>query len=58
MGRLITLKDGTIVTDGEGSQGFADGEGAEYNIKTANAFTYTLNEHTKAGNYNIIRSFG
>lgn len=55
---VITLKDGTIVTDGEGSQGFADGEGAEYNIKTANAFTYTLNEHTKAGNYNIIRSFG
>lgn len=55
---VMERKDGTIITDGEGSQGFAAGEGAEYTLKTANAFTYTLNDNTKAGNYNIIRKFG
>ena len=44
-----------------GGDGFAEGEGATYNItgsqtdvgRSANTFTYTLNANTKAGNYKI-----
>lgn len=75
--REITLKssdgqkmyDGTalraekITVDGDG---FADGEGADYNVTgsqknagfTNNAFTYTLKDNTKPGNYNISKEEG
>ena len=46
--------------------GFADGEGATYNVTGTitnvgtvdNAFTYTLKDGTKASNYNIIKTEG
>lgn len=53
-----------------GGDGFADGEGASYSgfpvvrhvsdaaVPTANAFTYTLNANTKAGNYSITTANG
>ena len=56
--------DGTALTKPEvtvGGEGFADGEGATYKVtgsqtdvgSSDNEFTYTLNEGTKATNYNI-----
>ena len=61
--------DGTALTNATltvGGDGFADGEGATYNYtgsqtavgESANTFTYTLNEGTKAGNYTITTSEG
>lgn len=47
----------TVKTDGEGSEGFADGEGASYAFESGSVFTYTLNQNTKKENYNIIRKF-
>lgn len=47
----------TVKTDGEGSEGFADGEGASYAFESGNVFTYTLDQNTKKENYNIIRKF-
>ena len=57
--------DGTALTNDTvtvgGADGFADGEGAEYNVtgtqtnvgSSDNKFTYTLNKGTKADNYDI-----
>ena len=57
--------DGTALTNDTvtvgGADGFADGEGAEYNVtgtqtnvgSSDNTFTYTLNKGTKADNYDI-----
>ena len=57
--------DGTALTNGTvtvgGADGFADGEGAEYNVtgtqtnvgSSDNTFTYTLKKGTKADNYDI-----
>ena len=57
--------DGTALTNDKvtvgGADGFADGEGAEYNVtgtqtnvgSSDNTFTYTLNKGTKADNYDI-----
>lgn len=56
--------DGTALTNKNvtvGGNGFADGEGATYNVtgsqtevgKSDNEFTYELNANTKASNYNI-----
>ena len=56
--------DGTALTNKNvtvGGEGFADGEGATYNVtgsqtevgKSDNEFTYELNANTKASNYNI-----
>ena len=61
--------DGTALTNNkvtESGDGFAEGEGATYNVtgtqtevgSSANAFTYTLNEGTKAGNYDITKVEG
>ena len=61
--------DGTALTNNEvtvGRDGFAEGEGATYTVtgsqtlagSSENAFTYTLNEGTKAENYNITTSSG
>ena len=61
--------DGTALTNKNvtvGGNGFADGEGATYNVtgsqtevgESANAFTYTLNNNTKESNYNIIKHEG
>ena len=62
--------DGTALTNGAvtvgGADGFADGEGAAYDVtgtqtnvgKSNNTFTYTLNEGTKAGNYEITKTEG
>ena len=61
--------DGTALTNSEvtvGGDKFAEGEGATYDVtgtitdvgSTANAFTYTLNEGTKADNYNISTTAG
>lgn len=47
----------TVKTDGEGSDGFASGEGASYAFQSGSIFTYTLNENTKKENYSIIRRF-
>ncbi len=47
----------TVKTDGEGSDGFASGEGASYAFQSGSVFTYTLNENTKKENYSIIRRF-
>ncbi len=52
------LTNDNVAVSGDG---FADGEGASYNVtgtitnvgSTPNAFTYTLNEGTKEGNYEI-----
>ena len=61
--------DGTALTNDKvtvGGDGFADGEGATYNVtgtitnvgETENTFTYTLNEGTKAKNYDITTKYG
>lgn len=62
--------DGTALENGgtalETESGFAEGEGATYAFtgsqtvvgSSANAFTYTLNEGTKADNYDIDRTEG
>jgi len=61
--------DGTALTNKNvtvGGNGFADGEGATYNVtgsqtevgESANAFTYTLNNNTKESNYNITKHEG
>lgn len=61
--------DGTALTNAEitvSADGFADGEGAEYNVtgtqtlpgNSVNGFTYTLNEGTNADNYTITKSEG
>lgn len=61
--------DGTPLTRHEvkvTGDGFADGEGATYNVTgtitnvgtTDNTFTYTLNEGTKATNYTITKTEG
>jgi hypothetical protein len=61
--------DGTALTNGGvtvSGDGFADGEGASFNVtgsqtevgSSANTFTYTLNEGTDAGNYNITVTEG
>ena len=61
--------DGDPLTNGEvtvSGDGFADGEGATYNVtgtrtiagSSANSFTYTLNTGTKAENYNITKTEG
>ena len=60
-GTALTSKDITV-----GGDGFADGEGATYDVtgsQTAvgssdNTFTYELNKNTKAGNYTITTSAG
>ena len=57
------LTNGAVTVSGDG---FADGEGATYSVtgsrtlvgSAENAFTYTLNEGTKADNYNITTSAG
>ena len=75
--RKVTLKsaskervyDGTSLTAGdisEGGDGWADGEGADYDVTgsqltpgaSANAFAYTLREGTKAENYDIEKEEG
>lgn len=61
--------DGTPLTNKTvtvGGNGFADGEGATYTVtgsqtlpkSSPNTFTYTLNEGTKAENYEITTEFG
>lgn len=62
--------DGTALVNGEtaleAESGFAEGEGATYTFtgsqtvvgSSANAFSYTLNENTKADNYNITKTEG
>lgn len=60
-GTALTSKNVTV-----GGNGFADGEGATYNVtgsqtevgESANAFTYTLNSNTKESNYNITKHEG
>ena len=57
------LTNGKVTVSGDG---FATGEGATYNVtgtitnagETDNAFTYTLNDNTKAGNYEITPAYG
>ena len=61
--------DGNALTNNKVTasvDGFAKGEGATYNVtgtitnvgEKANAFTYALNEGTKADNYNITKTEG
>ena len=61
--------DGAALTNSTvtvGGDGFVAGEGAAYNVTGTrtlvgsdnNAFTYTLNDGTKAENYNITTSYG
>ena len=61
--------DGNALTNDTvtvGGDGFADGEGAAYNVtgsqtnvgESDNTFTYTLNEGTKADNYTIEKTEG
>lgn len=61
--------DGTALTNNTvtvGGQGFADGEGATYNVtgtqtevgSSENTFTYKLNENTEASNYKITTESG
>lgn len=61
--------DGTALTKPNvkvTGDGFVDGEGVTYNVtgtitnvgETKNTFTYTLDEGTKATNYNIIKTEG
>ncbi|MBQ9431453.1 MAG: InlB B-repeat-containing protein, partial [Kiritimatiellae bacterium] len=61
--------DGTELTKHEvtvGGDGFAEGEGASYTYtgtqtdigESENTFTYTLNDGTKAGNYDIVTANG
>ena len=60
-GTALTSKNVTV-----GGNGFADGEGATYNVtgsqtevgKSDNEFTYELNANTKANNYNITMYTG
>ena len=57
------LTNGEVTVTGDG---FAKGEGATYDVtgtitnvgETDNTFTYTLNEGTKAGNYEITKTEG
>ena len=67
---LTKTYDGVALTNGETplttESGFVDGEGASYSFtgtqlnagSSANAFTYTLNDGTKAENYNITKTEG
>lgn len=68
-GSASKVYDGTALVNGNvtiGGDGFVDGEGASYNVagsqtnvgESENAFTYTLNDGTKAGNYNITTAYG
>ena len=59
--------DGNALTnDTVTADGFVEGQGATYNVtgtitnvgETDNTFTYTLNEGTKAGNYEITKTEG
>ena len=62
--------DGTALTNGDTAlaveSGWADGEGASYSFtgsqtlvgNSPNAFDYTLNSNTLAGNYEIQKSEG
>ena len=62
--------DGTALTNGNvtvgGEDGFAAGEGATYDVtgtqtnagESDNTFDYTLNDNTKAENYEIRKEFG
>ena len=61
--------DGTALTNDEvtvSGDGFVEGEGATYTVtgsqtlvgESENTFEYTLNEGTKAGNYEITTEFG
>lgn len=59
--------DGTPLTnDTVTAKGFVKGEGATYNVtgtqtqvgSSENVFTYTLNNNTKADNYNITTKYG
>ena len=60
-GKALTNSNVTVTGDG-----FAEGEGATYNVtgsqtlvgSSENTFTYTLKEGTKAGNYEIKTVFG
>ena len=63
-GSASKVYDGTALANGNVTvcgDGFADGEGVSYNVtgsqmnvgESENAFAYTLNDNTKAGNYNI-----
>ena len=71
----LTSSDAEKVYDGQpltkdevkvSGDGFAEGEGAEYNVtgsqtdvgESDNTFTYTLNGNTKATNYNIELALG
>lgn len=57
------LTNDTVTVEGDG---FATGEGATYDVtgtqtdagNSANAFTYTLNDNTKAENYDITKTEG
>ncbi|WP_368019161.1 MBG domain-containing protein [Olsenella sp. AGMB03486] len=57
------LTNGNVTVSGDG---FVEGEGASYDVtgtitnagSVANAFTYTLNDNTKAANYNITKAEG
>lgn len=61
--------DGSPLTNDQitvGEDGWAEGEGAAYNVTgtrtfvgtAENSFTYTLNSNTKAENYDVTTSFG
>ncbi len=60
-GNALTNKNVTV-----GGDGFVNGQGASYNVTgtitnvgtTENTFSYTLNEGTDAGNYNITTANG
>ena len=63
-GSATKVYDGTALVNGNvviGGDGFVSGEGATYNVtgsqtnvgESENTFSYTLNDNTKAGNYNI-----
>lgn len=55
-----------LTNDTVTAEGFVDGEGATYTVtgtqtevgSSENNFTYTLNNNTKAGNYNITSNYG
>ncbi|MCB7515032.1 hypothetical protein LI073_13775, partial [bacterium 210917-SL.2.15] len=61
-GKALTNGDTALATE----SGWADGEGASYTFtgsqkavgSSANAFSYTLNNNTKAGNYIITKTEG
>ena len=68
-GSACKTYDGSVLVNGVvtvGGDGFADGEGATFTVtgsqtamgESANAFTYRLNENTKASNYFITTVFG